>query len=77
MDISPPSPDNRIAQAVLAAMAAKGETELGLSEAAWIPRTTLRRRLSGRTSFTIKELGRIAAHLGVDVVTLISAADAA
>lgn len=58
-------------------MAVRGVTQLGLAEGTHIPRSTLIRRLNGRSPFNVDELVDIAAHLGVDVVALVSAADAA
>lgn len=77
VDNSPVTPGARVADAVKAAMQARTVTQLGLAEATGIPRSTLIRRLNAHSSFTIEELVRIAEHLGVDVVTFVSAADAA
>lgn len=78
MAVSPPqTPAVRVADAVNAAMDARGVTRLELSDATGIPRSTLIRRLNGLLpSFTIDELDRIAQHLEVDVVTLVAPVDA-
>lgn len=60
-----------VAGRVLAAMEAQGATRLGISESTGIPRTTLLRRLSGASPFTIAELEAIAKCLGVPVHTFI------
>lgn len=62
------------ARAVTAAMEAAGASQLAMSEATGIPRTTLLRRLSGSSPFTIAELERIADHLQVPVESLIQRA---
>ena len=56
-----------VAARVRAAIDAAGLTLLGLSEATGIPRTTLTRRLSGVSSFTVEELEALARELGTDV----------
>ena len=60
-----------VADRVVAAMQSKGATRLGISEATGIPRTTLLRRLSGASSFTVAELHAIARALEVPVRDLI------
>lgn len=60
-----------VADRVVAAMETKGATRLGISEATGIPRTTLLRRLSGASSFTVAELDAIARALEVPVRDLI------
>lgn len=56
-----------VADRVVAAMETKGATRLSMSEATGIPRTTLLRRLSGASSFTVAELDAIAKVLEVPV----------
>lgn len=63
-----------VADRVVAAMESKGATRLGISEATGIPRTTLLRRLSGASSFTVAELDAIARALEVPVRDLIGEA---
>lgn len=59
------------AQAVTEALVESGKSQLSLSDETGIPRTTLLRRLSGATPFTVAELQRIAEALGVPVVSLL------
>jgi hypothetical protein len=54
-----------VAGAVAEAIAANGHTQLSVSEATGIPRTTLLRRLGGVTPFTVAELAAIADFLGM------------
>jgi transcriptional regulator with XRE-family HTH domain len=56
--------DEAVVATVRAAMGEHQVSELGLSGSSGIPRETLRRRLSGATSFTVTELERIALALG-------------
>lgn len=65
------------AQKVAAALDLAGKSQLSVSEASGIPRTTLLRRLSGVSPFTVDELQRIADLLGVPVVSLIDGTDIA
>lgn len=53
-------------------MAEKGATEKSLADRTGIPRTTLRRRLTGLSSFTINELHAIASHLGVSLLDILA-----
>jgi transcriptional regulator with XRE-family HTH domain len=62
----------QVAKAVTAAIEAAGQTQLGISEATSIPRTTLIRRLSGATPFTVAELDAIADALGVSVTAFLT-----
>ena len=62
-----------VADKVVAAMHAKDVSRLALADKAGIPRTTLIRRLTGTSPFTVDELARIAGALGVDVVALVAA----
>lgn len=59
------------AAAVASAMVTAGRTQVALSDATGIPRTTLLRRLGGLSPFTVDELQRIADALNVEVHTLI------
>ena len=65
----------RTAMAVEAAIDAAGQSQLGVSDATGIPRTTLIRRLRGLSPFTIAELEAIAEVLGVTVSDLLSNAE--
>ena len=69
--VTPPSA-RTVAERVRVAMEQKGETEKGLADATGIPRTTLRRRLTGNSPFTVNELGAIAPCLGVALVALLA-----
>lgn len=63
------------AQAVTEALKNSGKSQLSLSDESGIPRTTLLRRLSGASPFTVAELQRIADVLGVSVVSLLGSTD--
>lgn len=63
------------AQAVTECLKRSGRSQLSLSEESGIPRTTLLRRLSGATPFTVEELQRIADCLDVPVVSLLGPTD--
>lgn len=56
-----------VARRVAEAIEAGGQSQLRIAEATGIPRTTLIRRLSGTSSFTVAELSSIASVLGVDL----------
>lgn len=60
---------------VQAALDAAGRTPLSVSEHTGIPRTTLLRRLTGTSPFTIAELELIATLLAVPVHSLIPSTD--
>lgn len=60
----------RIAQRVVSAMEAAGQSRNELARRAGLSKTTLLRRLAGRTPFTVEELVRIAEALDVDEETL-------
>lgn len=60
-----------VAKNVTAAIDSAGQTQVSISEATGIPRTTLIRRLAGHSPFTIAELGRIAEVLDVEVDDLL------
>lgn len=70
MDIS-----RETAQRVTAAIEAAGRTPLTVAEQTGIPRTTLLRRLTGTSPFTVSELERIALMLCVEVHSLIPSTD--
>ena len=63
-----------VASAVREAIDAAHETPGGVALATGIPRTTLLRRLSGRSPFNVEELAAIARHLEVPVGGLIAPA---
>lgn len=63
--------DRRVAAAVSLALAEAGIRWHIAADETGIPRTTLRRRLEGHTSFTMSELARLAVLLGTDVTSLI------
>lgn len=65
----------RVATAVSEAIAAKELTQVSISEATGIPRTTLIRRLRGQSPFTIAELQAIAAVLDEDPATFLRPAE--
>lgn len=56
-------------------MTAAGLTELNLSERTDIPRTTLRRRLSGASPFTVSELSAIGELLEMPVSLILARAE--
>jgi transcriptional regulator with XRE-family HTH domain len=57
--------------AVAVAMTSAGQTAGSMAKASGIAATTLRRRLSGRSSFTVNELDAVAQVLGVPIVDLL------
>lgn len=61
----------QVAAAVEAARGTAGLSEVVLADATNIPRSTLKRRLSGASPFTVEELDAIATALGVSIVDLI------
>lgn len=65
-----------VANAVVEAMEERGKSQLALSEATGIPRTTLLRRLAGLSPFTVSELEAIAGYLGVSASDLVQRAEA-
>lgn len=64
-----------VAQRVAAAMAERGTSELAVSGATGIPRTTLRRKLESipGSPFTVVDCYAIAEFLGIPVDSLLSA----
>lgn len=69
MDI--PSPDARVAGNVRHLMDEHDTPDLKLATETGIPRTTLTRRLTGRSNFLLTELVAIAQFYGLSVVDLI------
>lgn len=67
-----PPTNHSIAERVRAAMDAAGQSEVVLADATDIPRTTLRRRLSGRSNWMTSELTAICEHLDVPLLSLLS-----
>lgn len=61
----------QVAAAVEAARTSAGIGKDRLAEQAGIPQTTLKRRLSGASPFTVEELERIAQTLGVEIGSLL------
>lgn len=60
-----------VTQRVIAAMQTAGATDKGLAKDSGIARSTLQRRLTGRSSFTIDELDAIATTLGIPLSDLV------
>lgn len=67
----PPS-NETIAGRVRAAMDDAGLSEVVLADETHIPRSTLRRRLSGKTDWLTGELTAISARLGVPLLDLLA-----
>lgn len=67
-----PSPDARVAGIVNRLISDHGTTELVLATETGIPRTTLRRRLTGRSNFLLTELVAIAEYFGVAASDLLT-----
>lgn len=65
----------RVAETVCRICERAGESQLGLSSGTTIPRTTLLRRLSGSSPFTIAELEAIAKHLNTTVGEILAEAE--
>lgn len=63
--------DAEVSRTVAEAIDSRSRTRKSISDETGIPRTTLIRKLSGYTPFTVVELARIAKALGVDVLELI------
>lgn len=66
------SPSTRVAQSIRSLLAVRGETIAKLSEMTYIPESTLKRRLLGRSPFTLEEAGHIAEHFDVSISDLLS-----
>lgn len=60
-----------VASQVAEAIESHGSNAFAVSEGTGIPRSTLNRRLTGVSPFTVAEVASIAAFLGVDVRTLL------
>lgn len=69
--VAPPS-NATIADRVRAAMQRAGVSEVVLSEDTHIPRSTLRRRLSGTSDWLTSELTAISGRLGVRLLDLLA-----
>lgn len=69
--VSPPS-NQTIAQRVRVAMDDSGQSEKSLADETGIARTTLRRRLSGGSSFTTAELTSICPLIGASLIDLLA-----
>ena len=59
-----------IADAVREVMKARGETQRSVAEGAGIPLTTLHRKISGQTAFTVVELAAVAEYLATSITDL-------
>lgn len=69
--VTPPT-TRTVAERVRVAMEENGQTPKGLADVAGVPRTTLLRRLTGNSSFTLTEIDALAPHLGVTVGDLLA-----
>lgn len=65
-----------VAEVVSDKMPGHGLSVKALADATGIPRTTLARRLTGHSSFTIRELNLIAPLLGTNAISLLAEAEA-
>lgn len=65
------TPDARVAGIVSRLIDEHGTSELVLANETGIPRTTLRRRLTGRSNFLLAELAAIAHYFGLTVADLL------
>jgi transcriptional regulator with XRE-family HTH domain len=72
-----PSNSRRVADAVRERLRELGKTQLDIVDATGIPRTTLNRRMTGLSPFTITELELIAAFLDTTPSKFLTAAEAA
>ena len=63
---------DRVARRVSSQIKESGVTIAWLCERAGIPRTTLLRRLHGRSAFDLNELERIAGALRIDISALLA-----
>lgn len=73
MDTLPAS--QRVALAVRDHLRQAGKTQLDIVDATGIPRTTLNRRMTGNSPFTISELELIAGAIGVTVTEIMQASE--
>ena len=69
--VTPPT-NTTIADRVRAAMERAGVSEVALADATAIPRSTLRRRLSGRSDWLTGELVALCEPLGVSLLDLLA-----
>lgn len=69
--VTPPT-TRTVAERVRAAMETAGKNPKSLAEDAGIPRTTLIRRLTGNSSFTLNEIDALAPQLGVTAAELLA-----
>jgi len=69
--------DQAVAEVVASALREAGVAQRDAAERTGIPMTTLRRRLTGHSSFTMSELARIAALLDTTVTALLEPETAA
>lgn len=69
--VNPPT-DHTIAQRVRVAMEEAGENAHSLAKATGVPRSTLERRLTGFSSFTVAEITALAPLLGTTRVELLA-----
>lgn len=63
--------NNSTADKVAAAIARSGQSIAGVAESTFIPRSTLQRKLAGKSKFTIDDLYAIATTLGVSTRSLL------
>lgn len=76
MDTKPPRTVTEMTAVVVSeAMTDAGLTVLGVADRTGIPRTTLTRRLSGGSPFTVAEVDTLAAVVGVPVSVIIARAE--
>ena len=69
--VTPPT-TRTVAERVRAAMEEVGQNPKSLAEDSGVPRTTLIRRLTGNSSFTLNEIDALAPHLGTTVSELLA-----
>lgn len=70
------STDERVAANVRAELARAGENQSSLAPKVDLSQQALSRRLSARVPFTVAELSRVAAQLGVPIGALIPSGEA-
>lgn len=75
MDITRIGYTTAVASVVTDRIDAAGKSHLRISEETGIPRTTLARRLSGASPFTVAELSALAAALGTTPSALVADAE--
>lgn len=69
--VTPPT-NRTVAQRVRTAMELAGQTPKALADATGLPRTTLNRRLTGNSDFTLHELSVLAPVLGLTIGDLLA-----